>query len=353
MEYQKSVQELLNQLSQPGFCVCNGIITAANQAAEAMLLNVGSAISDILETCADDYAGFSGGVLYLPLQISGQFHNATVTRLDNMDLFLLEQDEDAGQFQALSLISMELRKPLMNVITSARKLQELCDAEDSQPAASMNKNLMQLMRLVCNLSDVSRYQVFSQKETREICSFLRELLEKADALISDCGIRITSEFPREAIFTQIDPEQLERAIWNLISNALKFTPRGGTVHIRLIRRNHRMFLSVTDNGSGIAENILATLFRRYQRSPAIEDSRFGLGLGMALVRIAAANHGGTVLVDQPEGAGTRVTITLSITQSNGTDLRSPMLLPDYSSGWDHGLVELSDCLGPDSYRDLL
>ena len=352
MEQQNSVQELLNQLNQPGFCVSNNTIMALNQAAAAMLLNVGDSICAMLEDNAEDYAGFNGGALYLPLRIGGQSHTATVTRLDGWDLFLLEAEEDAEQFHTLSLVSMELRKPLIHVITSAQQLMAEQDASD--PAtASMNRGLMQLMRMVCNMSDVSRYQSFSQKETREICGFLQELLEKAKTLTDNTGIRVTGEFPGEAIYTQIDPEQLERAVWNLISNAIKFTPKGGSVHVRLTRRGRRLFLSVTDSGSGIAENILSTLFRRYQRMPAIEDGRFGLGLGMVLIRITAANHGGTVLVDQPEGSGTRITMTLTIPRNNDSVIHSPILLPDYSSGWDHGLMELSDCLGADLYQNLL
>lgn len=355
MNDQKTVQNLLDQMPQPGFCVKENTIFALNQAAQAMTLRTGDPVAPLLSVGCEDYALFSGGTMYLTLEIAGQPHSASVLRMEDMDLFLLEQADDTEEFQAMSLVSMELRRPLTNVITSARQLmaeQDLSDPAVADCTARMNQGLMQLMRLVCNLSDAGRYRSFARKETRDASAFFLELFEKAETLTANTGLRLSREVPRETIFTLMDPEQLERAVWNLISNAVKFTPRGGHIQLKLSRRGRRLFLTIADSGSGIAENVRATLFRRYQRTPEIEDSRFGLGLGMVIVRSAAANHGGTVLVDQPEGTGTRFTMTLAIEQSKGSSLCSPMLYPDYSSGWDHGLVELADCLPPDLYEKL-
>ena len=109
-------------------------------------------------------------------------------------------------------------------------------------------------------------------------------------------------------------------------------------------------LQIQDNGSGIAQDILGNVFYRYLRQPAIEDSRFGLGLGMVMIRSAAASHGGTVLIDQPEGTGTRITLTLAIRQNGGNMLRSNVLRVDYAGELDHGLVELADCLPSELYE---
>jgi len=356
MEKQKTIQQLLDQVRQPGFCVKENTIVTVNQAAQALMLSAGASLTPLLLTGREEYAGFQDGTLYLTLTIAGQTHNATVIRMDGMDLFLLERDEVPEEFQAMSLVSMELRRPLMNVISSAEQLIATQDGSDpaaADRAARMNQGLMQLMRLVCNLSDAGRYKTFSHKETRDVCAFMRELFEKAETLTANSGILFSHEIPRGAVFSLIDPEQIERSVWNLLSNAIKFTPRGGTIQAKLFRHGRRLSLTVTDSGSGIAENVRSTLFQRYQRSPEIEDSRFGLGLGMVIVRATAANHGGTVLVDQPEGTGTRITMTFTIEQSNEASLRSPLLYPDYSSGWDHALLELSDCLPPKAYEDLL
>lgn len=352
MEEQMNIQNFLELVPQPGFCVRDGKILHANQAAQALMLKPGQEIGPLLQTGNDEYRDLQDGQLYLSLGIAGMTHNAVITRTEDVDLFLLEPDADAEEFRSMGLISMELRKPLMHVISNSQQLLEQMESADPDVASRMNQGLSQLLRLVCNLSDVSRYREVSHGETRDICSFLDELLEKAKTMISNNGIHLSWELPREAIPCIIDSEQIERALWNLISNALKFLPKNGSIHVSLIRRGQRLHLTVADSGSGIAEQVKQSVFQRYLRQPGIEDSRFGLGLGMVIVRTAAANHGGTVLIDSNGNAGTRVTMTLAIRQNTESKLQSPVFRPDYTGGWDHALLELSDCLPPTKYREL-
>ena len=349
---QNNISEILELMSQPGFCVTGNRITLANQAACAMLLTPGLDILPLFHTGVEEYTEFQGGQLCVTLCIADKLHNAAIIRMDDADLFLLDSEEQAEEFRSMALISMELRNPLMQVMQNAEQLLGNLDPQDPT-AARMNKGLLQLMRTVCNLSDVSRYQESSFTETRDICAFLEEILEKAQTFTAGTGIRLSWDLPREAIPCLIDSEQLERAVWNLISNAIKFTPKSGTIHAQLTRQGKRLQFRITDSGSGIAESIRSSVFQRYLRQPGIEDNRFGLGLGMVIVRTCAANHGGTVLIDQNGDSGTRITMTLSLRQKTDTTVCSPILRPDYSSGWDHGLLELSDCLPAEEFKKLI
>lgn len=346
MEEQMDILELV---PQPGFRVRDGKILHLNQAAQVLLLSPGQEISPLLKTGREEYAVFSGGQLYLTLELAGQIRNATVTRTGDTDLFLLESDGEQEEFRSMELVSMELRSPLMNVITNAQQLLE--ETENRETAAKLNRGLAQLLRLTSNLSDVGRYREISHMETRDICTLVEELLEKSRALMDSNAIHLSWELPREAIFCLVDTEQLERALWNLLSNAVKFLPNEGSVHVKLTRHGQRLHLSVADNGSGIAEQVRSTVFQRYLRQPGIEDSRFGLGLGMVIVRTVARNHGGTVLLECNGETGTRVTMTMAIRQNADNTLRCPIFRPDYSGGWDHGLLELADCLPADAYRE--
>lgn len=346
MEEQLDILELV---PQPGFRVRDGKILHLNQAAQVLLLSPGQEISPLLKTGREEYAVFSGGQLYLTLELAGQIRNATVTRTGDTDLFLLESDGEQEEFRSMELVSMELRSPLMNVITNAQQLLE--ETENRETAAKLNRGLAQLLRLTSNLSDVGRYREISHMETRDICTLVEELLEKSRALMDSNAIHLSWELPREAIFCLVDTEQLERALWNLLSNAVKFLPNEGSVHVKLTRHGQRLHLSVADNGSGIAEQVRSTVFQRYLRQPGIEDSRFGLGLGMVIVRTVARNHGGTVLLECNGETGTRVTMTMAIRQNADNTLRCPIFRPDYSGGWDHGLLELADCLPADAYRE--
>jgi two-component system OmpR family sensor kinase len=129
---------------------------------------------------------------------------------------------------------------------------------------------------------------------------------------------------------------------------MKFMPEGGRIHARLTQYNNMLQLTIQDSGSGIAENVLGTVFTRYQRQPGIEDSRYGIGLGMVLIRSAAADHGGTVLIDCPQNKGTRITITLAIRQDT-PGLKTPVISPAVDS-YRQVLTELSDSLPWEFYK---
>lgn len=342
MEEQRKIYDLLDQIPQPGFLVRENRISKVNQAASAMLLAPGAAFSPLICSGEGDYETFSEGQLSLTLIISGQRRSAVIIRLEDADLVLLDPDGDLEEFRSMALVSMELRKPLMQAISGARQ----------QPGdPGLNQSLMQMLRLVSNMADISRYSASARMETRDVDAFLLELFEKAETLTAG-KVRLTYEGLKQPIFSLIDPEQLERAVWNILSNSLKFLPQGGSIQARLTRQGKLLRLTIEDSGSGIAETVRSSLFSRYLRQPGIEDSRYGLGLGLAIVRTVAANHGGTVLISSGRDGGTKITMTLALRQDSSNQLRSPLLRPDYAGGWDHGLVELSDCLSPELYAEL-
>ena len=130
-------------------------------------------------------------------------------------------------------------------------------------------------------------------------------------------------------------------MYNLLSNAMKFSPAGSTITAWLTRRGRKLCLQIQYAGEGI---LPADLFHRYLRQNTLEDSRFGMGLGMVRVRACAASHGGTVLVNTPEGGGTRVTMTLTLRQNADDILHSPTLRLEYTGGRDRALIELSQQL---------
>ncbi len=346
MEEQRKISGFLNQILQPGFVVKDNRIMQVNQAAGAMLLEPGQAFFPLISLGSEEYTAPWEGQLCLTLTIAEQTFGASVTRMGEFDLVLIDQEEDWPEFRSMALISMEFRSPLMQAINAARQLET-----ENPAAAKVNQSLMQMLRMVSNMADISRYAASSQMETRDVDSFLMELFEKAGTLTAG-KTQLTFEGLRQPVFSLIDPEQLERAVWNLLSNCVKFLPQSGAIHARLTRQGRMLRLTIEDSGSGIAEGVRANLFRRYRREPGIEDSRYGLGLGLAIVRTAAANHGGTVLIGSGKNGGTRITMTLAIRQDDSTILHSPLRRPDYTGGFDHGLVELADCLNPEHYREL-
>ena len=131
---------------------------------------------------------------------------------------------------------------------------------------------------------------------------------------------------------------------------MKFTPKGGTIDAKMVLHGAKLRLSVQDSGTGIAQELRGSVHTRFLRQPGLEDGRFGIGLGMVLIRATAAAHGGTVLIDHPADCGTRITMTLDVRRKAGTALASNILKVDYAGERDHGLIELSDVLPPEIYN---
>lgn len=356
MEEQKDTLGILDLMIRPGFCVKDYKITKVNQAAEGYFLAPGMDLNSLLLTGAEEYREFTGGCLYLTLSLSGRSIGASVTRMDGVDVFVVEQDADNKELRSMALAARELRDPLANVMATADNLFPLSslqeDAQTKDQVARLNRGLFQMLRILGNMSDANRYTAASRQETLAIAAELDEIFEKAQALIAHTGIRLIYKPLDEPIYCLADKEQLERAVLNILSNAMKFTPKDGTIEASLTRRGRMLRLSVQDSGTGIADSVRANVFHRYLRQLTIEDSRFGIGLGMVLIRSAAANHGGTVLIDQPEGKGTRITMTLAIRQNPDTMLRSPISRVDYAGGHDHTLLELADCLPTSLYDSI-
>lgn len=350
MEEKKEAPDMLDLMIRPGFYVKDHEIIRINAAAQGLLLSPGVDIRPLILSGLDEYLAFREGCLYLKLSLSQNGVGACVTKSGELDVFVLESEAGDGALQALSLAARELREPLSAIMTSTEALRgNGADPENASRTALLNRGVHQLLRLVGNMSDAGRMSVFSQQETTDVCAVFDEVFEKAAVLAESVGISLTYEGPVKPVLCLADREQLERAVLNLISNALKFTPSGGTITAKLTQSRKMLRLSICDSGSGIAANQMGSVFSRYLRQPCIEDSRYGLGLGMVLVRSAAANHGGAVLIDQPEGSGTRVTMTIAIRQNTTGMLRSPVMRVDYTGEQDHALVELADCLPASLY----
>lgn len=354
MDEQKDNLSMQELIGYPLFCVKENIIVSVNQLAQEFLLSPGMELEPLLLTGAEEYRDFAGDCLFLTLSLGGYSIGASVKRMPKMDVFILEPESNTPEFRALALAARELREPLANVMITAETLLASSSLQDDpqrkEQAAKLNRGFLQMLRLIGNMSDANRYTATSRQELVNISGELEELFEKAQTMVAHTGIHLTYTGLRESVFSMADKEQLERAVLNVLSNALKVTPKGGTIEASLTRKGRMLRLSITDSGSGIAEGIRVNLFHQYLRQPTLGESHSGIGLGMVLVRSAAANHGGAVLIDHPEGKGTRITMTMAIRSNPENLLRSPLIRVDYAGGHDHMLLELSDCLPASLYE---
>lgn len=350
MEQHDTLTGMLDLMMCPAFCVKDGAIVYTNRHAQAYLLTDGTPVSQILVTGKEEYPQFQGGCLYLTVCLCETYRGASVTRIGEYDVFVLEPTDDLTALQGLALAAQELRLPLANVMTVTDKLfpqlENESDPSSAEQMARINKGLFQLLRIVSNMSDAFFYSQLpdGEMEVVDICDYMEELFRSTADLALEAGITLRFQNWNTPVYSLANPDKLQRAVSNILSNAMKFTPKGGTVDAKLSRRGNMLYLTIQDSGGRVPENLRGSIFSRYQRSPGIEDSRNGIGLGMVLVRCTAAMHGGTVLLEYPENRGTRVTMTLAIRQKTDSMVQSPVFRVDYAGERDHRLLELSDVL---------
>lgn len=353
MEPQIQAEQLLEHIDRPAFCVSGGIIKAANQAALDRLIPLQQPVAPLIATAQEEYAAFTDGILSLTLRIGDTPWIASVYNVGTFHLFKLEPRKADSELQALALAAQKLREPLTRIMSITEHLFPKLELQPNSPAedqvSHINRGLHQMLRIIGNMSDAARYTNDPPRmETRDVDAVLRELFEQAAVLCEFSGIRLEYTGLSSPAYSLIDSEQLERSIYNILSNSLKYTPAGGKIQAKLTRRGNTLYLVIQDSGSGMGGSGIGDLFDRFLREPAVEESRQGIGLGLALVRACANIHGGTVLLDSSDGQGLRLTMSLPIRLDN--TLRSPILRIDYAGERNHGLIELSESLPPELYK---
>jgi len=220
----------------------------------------------------------------------------------------------------VGLISHELRTPLSSILGYL----ELMKDDDEHPLSDeqmqylgvAERNAHRLLRLVGDLLFTA--QVESGKfplDSREVEleTIVRAAVESARPGASAAGITLVEELPARSPVTHGDPVRLGQAFDNLISNALKFTPRGGTVTVSLTETEKDAVITVTDTGMGIAESELDQLFARFFRaSTATRNAVPGVGLGLTITKAIVTAHHGEMDVQSEEGVGTQFSVILPL-----------------------------------------
>lgn len=353
MKEEKNIAALLDMMTHPAFSVSGGIVAHCNQSARQLLIVPGMPISDILITCEPEYAEFQDGCMYLTLDMDDQSVGATVRRVGDYDIFVTESTEEQTALQAMSLSALQFRMPLSDIGSYLNRLSGLKEL-DSQAEDALHQiahRLVRLQRLISNMSDAARFNQERKSQTSciDLSDYFQDLMQHIAPLAATAGITLDYQGPHQKLYSAVDCEKLERAVYNMVSNAMKATPKGGTLRAQLTARGQKAYFSLIDPGNGVDDSVLSSIYSRFLRTPGLDRSEDGLGLGLALIRATAVVHGGTVLVDRPTGGGTRITLTLSIQSNIDGVFRSNILRPDYTGECDHALFELADVLSPELF----
>jgi len=219
----------------------------------------------------------------------------------------------------LAVVSHELRTPLNAVYGWARVLQSgQLDPEAAERAlATIVRNADAQVQLIDDLLDVSR--VVSGKMRLDVRPVdLKAVVDAAVDAIRPAAaakaIRLQTVLDPRAGPTNGDPARLQQVVWNLVMNAVKFTPKGGQVQVQLRRVNSHVEIVVSDTGQGIAAEVLPFVFDRFiQADSSSTREHSALGIGLALVKHLVDLHGGGVTARSPgPGEGATFTVTLPL-----------------------------------------
>lgn len=217
----------------------------------------------------------------------------------------------------IDTLSHELKTPLTSIIAAAGLLAEELETTGDeshqrliqtiiQNAGTLETRLAELMDIVKTGSGKIQLQL----EPVDMKSLLLGTCMQVSPLIQGKGQQLNTELPASLPIIHGDGQRLEQAVLNLLTNATKFTPKGGTITLRAQRLDTGMVIEVQDTGIGIAREERDRLFQPYSRLNSDRQRHPGLGLGLALAKQVVELHGGKIWVESEPGKGSTFAFSL-------------------------------------------
>ncbi len=229
-----------------------------------------------------------------------------------------EREVDRLKTELVSMVAHELRSPLTTIRGFAELLRDpSLDAEQVQEFANIiHEETSRLGELVNKFLDITRIEsgkVQPNKTVVNLAEVVTTVLGNYAALAQEKDIRVEWEHPDEPVPVHADREMMTQLVLNLYSNAVKYSPPGRVVTVRLGQRGKEVYLEVEDQGYGIPKKDLPHIFDKFYRASNVAEQDSGprgSGLGLALVHHIVRMHGGRITVSSEVGKGTRFRVTL-------------------------------------------
>lgn len=261
-----------------------------------------------------------------------------------------EMDLLAGILPALSA---QLRYALGNIHLAAASLAPAAAREEDAAldirAGMLDQSYYQLLRLANNLSAAAYLdmpETFSLQDC-DVAELVRSICDRSRSLVESIGVKLVFVCEKQSHICAVHREAVEQMMFQLLSNAFKFTPRGGTVTVELKVAERQLRIAVSDTGCGIEPQRMETLFVPY-RAEDLQAPPHGVGLGLPLCRRIAEGHGGTVVAESRVGEGTCVTVAIPDRRVGHAQVEDVPF--DYAGGFNRTLLGLADALPASAFR---
>lgn len=237
----------------------------------------------------------------------------------------------------LATLSHELRTPLSVIVGWAEVLcrSKVNSDELAQGLETIARNAKVQQQLISDLLDVSRIingKLRLETERVDLVALTASALDVLMPAVQAKEIRLKRVLNPDAGIVLGDPSRLKQVIWNLVNNAVKFTPKGGWVQVVVERADSSVQLTVADSGQGIKPEFLPFIFERFRQQDAVlSRSHGGLGLGLAIVKHLAELHGGSVHANSKgEGQGAEFVVRLPLISISGLGEHPAAVLSQHS-----------------------
>jgi signal transduction histidine kinase/CheY-like chemotaxis protein len=260
---------------------------------------------------------------------------------------LRENDRRKDEF--LATLAHELRNPLAPIRAGV----ELIKVAGNDPAimsdvrSTMERQVRHMVHLIDDLMDVSRItrgKLALRPSRVDLSSVLQSAVDATRGFFQNSNQQLTVSLPNEPLYLHADPTRLSQVFSNLLNNAAKYTPDGGSVAVAVERRGNQVSISVKDNGLGIPDDMRNRIFEMFtQVDTAPERRHGGLGIGLTLVKSLVEMHGGTVSVrsDGP-GKGSEFVVGLPLLSGPAVERFAEPEAPLQGSARRHRIVVVDD-----------
>jgi len=224
------------------------------------------------------------------------------------------QESDQQRRNMLADVSHELRTPLTIIQGNVEGILDGMYPADEMRLKSLLEETQVLSRLIDDLRTLSLAESGAlqlKREPTDLGSFIREIVSGFEAQANEKEIKVEVALADTEAMT-IDPQRVREVLTNLLSNAMRYTPHGGVMHVNLAESGsgaeRNVMISVEDSGSGIASEDLSQIFDRFYKS---SDSG-GMGLGLSIAKYLVEAHGGKIWAESEVGKGTKISFTLPV-----------------------------------------